>query len=156
MRILFSVALLAMLSVFSLGCGKKDALEPTGGATAKLDGTYLIVGIEKDGNAMPMEMFTAKSENDRMIRIEGAKMFATKNGVEDSLELKLDSSKNPAHFTIVDTKTDEKNKTSVGIYKIDGEKLVICLADSDEDKDRPQDFKTTQNSKTVLMTLKKK
>jgi len=43
-----------------------------------------------------------------------------------------------------------------GIYKVDGDKLIICFIQSDKKDDRPKEFKTTADSKAMLMTLKLK
>jgi uncharacterized protein (TIGR03067 family) len=129
---------------------KKDGKKP-----AKLEGTYIIVALEKGGERIPAEFFDKASEEDRTIKITADKLIATKNGKEDAITYKIDTSKTPAHITTVEVK-DGKTETSYGIYKLEGDSLTICLVDSEKAEDRPKEFKSVKGSKAVIMTLKRK
>ena len=70
-------------------------------------------------------------------------------------KVKIDSKAKP-HATI-DLLIDEgpedaERKTSMGIYKLDGEKLTLCV--SHPGKDRPQEFEQTEGE-SHLFELKK-
>jgi uncharacterized protein (TIGR03067 family) len=126
---------------------KKDA--------PKLDGTYLIVAMEVGGEKFPADLIDKAPEADRTVTIKGDKLIANKSGKEDSITIKLDSSKTPAQITTTEMKNG-KAETSYGIYKVDGDTLTICMVEGGKEADRPKEFKTSKESKSILMTLKKK
>jgi uncharacterized protein (TIGR03067 family) len=130
------------------GQEKKDA--------PKLDGTYLIVGLEAGGEKFPAELFDKAPEATRTIVIKGDKLIAKKDGKEEAITFKTDTSKTPAHINATETKPDGKTETSYGIYKLENGVLTICMVEGGKEADRPKEFKTTKESKTILMTLKKK
>jgi uncharacterized protein (TIGR03067 family) len=76
-----------------------------------------------------------------------------KEGNKDAEEgtCKLDAKKNPGEIDIVPPKESE---THVGIYKIDGDTLTICLADKNS-TDRPTKFESPDGSNIFLVTLKR-
>lgn len=122
----------------------------------KLDGTYLIVGLEVNGDKLSAELFDKSPEADRTIVIKGDKLIASKGGKDDTITFKLDPTKTPAHITTTETKPDGKTETSYGIYKVEGDTLVICIIDNGKEADRPKEFKTSKDSKAMILTLKKK
>jgi uncharacterized protein (TIGR03067 family) len=125
-------------------------------AVPSLDGTYLIIGMEENGEKAPSDYFTKQPEADRTIVIKGDKLTAMRKGKEKSpLALKLDASKNPAEITMTDSIGD-KPKTTFGIYTLEGDTLTICLVESDKAADRPKEFKTSKDSKAMILVLKKK
>lgn len=145
MRTAFGLGLVAV--VFGVaGCNKAD----------NLDGTYVIVGMERRGEKAPEAVFTKESEADRTIKIAGDKLIATKGGKDDTITVKYDSSKNPKHITTTESKPNGKTETMYGIYKLEGDTLTVCVVESDKESDRPTEFKTTKEGKTMMMTLKKK
>jgi uncharacterized protein (TIGR03067 family) len=129
---------------------KKDDKKP-----AKLDGKYLLVGIEINGEKLPAEFFDKTPEADRTVVIKDDKLLVTRGKKEQSITLKLDPSKKPAHITTTETK-DGKTETMIGIYKLEGDTLTICGVDNGKDEDRPREFKTEKGSKVMMLTLKKK
>jgi uncharacterized protein (TIGR03067 family) len=145
---------LGMLVVLAAGVGfaqdKKDDKKP-----AKLDGKYVIVGMEFGGEKIPAEFLDKAPEADRTIVIKGNQAIATKGGKEDPATFKLDDSKKPAHITFTSKKAGGKEETVYGIYKLDGDTLTICAVEGKE-ADRPKEFKTEKGSMAIMMTLKKK
>jgi uncharacterized protein (TIGR03067 family) len=86
---------------------------------------------------------------------EGEIVKATVNGTDYKCKAKVDTEAKP-HPTI-DLQIDEgpeeaKGKTSKGIYKLDGEKLTICV--SVPGKDRPKEFAQAEDE-AYLFALKK-
>ena len=50
----------------------------------------------------------------------------------------------------------EKGKTVAGIYKIDGDRLVVCVRDAEHaTKGRPEKFATTADGGLGLITLER-
>lgn len=145
-----SIVLAAGLGLILAADDKKD-----GKKTAKLEGTYVIVGLEMGGEKIPDEFLGKSPEDELTVKITGDKLISTKKGKDDSISYKIDTSKSPAHITTTETKAG-KTETSYGIYKIDGDTLTICMVESEKAEDRPKEFKSAKNSRTMLLTLKKK
>ncbi len=157
MRSLFGICLSGAILALALGCGKKDGTTASGGGTASLEGTYLITGIEMGGEKLPDEFITKGPEEERTVKFSGDKMIVMKMKKEESMSVKYDTSKNPPHITTTEMKNG-KTEMGFGIYKIEGDVLTVCTVEGDDVKeaDRPKEFKTSKDSKAILMTLKKK
>lgn len=156
MRSLFGICLSGAVLTLALGCGKKDSTTASGGGSASLEGTYLIVGVEMNGKNLPDELVTKGPEDERTIKITADKMIVMKMGKEDPATYTLDKSKNPPHINLVGKKDDGKDEKMHGIYKLDGDTLTLCMVESDKAEDRPTEFKTTKDNKAMIMTMTKK
>jgi uncharacterized protein (TIGR03067 family) len=71
-----------------------------------------------------------------------------------TLKFKLDPSKSPKAVDFTHLDGPEKGKTELGIYKFDGEKLVMAV--NDAGMARPTAFATKEGTKISVITLKKK
>ena len=145
MRALFAVGLAVAVAAAADGQEKK---------AEKLDGSWVIVGMEKGGEKLPDEFFKKAPEKERTVRIAGDKLIAMKGDKEDSLTVKFDPTKTPMQLTATETKGG-KPETSVGIYKLDGDTLTICMVESEKEADRPKEFKTAKDSKAMILVLKR-
>jgi uncharacterized protein (TIGR03067 family) len=86
---------------------------------------------------------------------EGEKLKATVNGTDYTCKVKIDTEAKPnatLDLEIEEGPEESKGKTSKCIYKLDGEKLTLCV--SLPGKDRPKDF-TQVEDEAYLFTLKK-
>ena len=86
---------------------------------------------------------------------DGEKVKATVNGTDYACKAKVDAEAKPfatIDLVIDDGPEDAKGKTSKGIYKLDGDKLTICV--SAPGKDRPKEF-TTVEDEAYLFAMKK-
>ena len=86
---------------------------------------------------------------------EGEKLKASVNGTDYSCKVKVDTEAKPnatLDLEIEDGPEEAKGKTSKCIYKLDGEKLTLCV--SVPGKDRPKDFAQVEDE-SYLFTLKK-
>jgi uncharacterized protein (TIGR03067 family) len=86
---------------------------------------------------------------------DGEKLKATVNGQDYTCKVKIDTEAKPhktLDFVIDDGPEDSKGKTSKCIYKLDGEKLTLCV--SLPGKDRPKDFAQVDDE-AYLFDLKK-
>jgi uncharacterized protein (TIGR03067 family) len=86
---------------------------------------------------------------------DAEKVKASVSGMDYTCKVKLDADAKP--FATIDLLIDEgpedaKGKTSKGIYKLDGEKLTLCV--STPGKDRPKEFAQVEDA-AYLFELKK-
>jgi uncharacterized protein (TIGR03067 family) len=86
---------------------------------------------------------------------EGEKVKATVNGTDYTCKVKVDKEAKPnptIDLEIEDGPEEAKGKTSKCIYKLDGEKLTLCV--SMPGKDRPKEFAQVEDE-AYLFSLKK-
>ena len=70
---------------------------------------------------------------------------------DEQVTYKCDPKKDPAEIEIVPP-AKEKEPTMLGIYKIEGDKLILCLSMGGE---RPKEFASAAGSKFMLVTCKR-
>jgi uncharacterized protein (TIGR03067 family) len=68
---------------------------------------------------------------------------------------KLDASTEPKIIDLTKLEDPDKDQVLEGIYKFDGEMLVICLWTGQGTKARPAEFSTKAGDNFVLVTLKR-
>jgi uncharacterized protein (TIGR03067 family) len=85
---------------------------------------------------------------------DGESLKASVNGLDYSCKVKVDPKAKPATIDLVidEGPEDAKGKTSKCIYKIDGEKLILCV--SLPGHDRPKEFEQSEGE-SFLFELKK-
>jgi uncharacterized protein (TIGR03067 family) len=66
---------------------------------------------------------------------------------------KLDSKKNPSEFDLTPP-PEKSDKPVLGIYKLDGDTLTLCVSD-DDGAARPTKFESPDGTRIMLMTLKR-
>jgi uncharacterized protein (TIGR03067 family) len=71
-----------------------------------------------------------------------------------TLKFKLGADKSPKQVDFTYLDGPDKGKTELGIYKFDGQKLVMAI--NDPGMDRPAEFATKAGTKISVITLKKK
>jgi uncharacterized protein (TIGR03067 family) len=89
-------------------------------------------------------------------RFEGEKITASVAGMEYTCKAKVDKMAKPhatIDLTIIDGPEEAKGKISKGIYKLDGEKLTLCVTVPGKE-DRPKDFAQVDDE-AYLFELKK-
>lgn len=125
----------AMGASFSLSSSRADEPSPT----ELLKGTWASSG---DGI-------------DSTWTIDAEKIKATVAGMEYTCKWKINKDAKPfstIDLMIEDGPEEAKGKTSKGIYKLDGEKLTLCV--SVPGKDRPKEFAQAEDE-AYLFELKK-
>jgi uncharacterized protein (TIGR03067 family) len=85
---------------------------------------------------------------------EGESLKASVNGLDYTCKVKVDPKAKPATIDIIidEGPEDAKGKTSKCIYKLDGEKLILCV--SLPGHDRPKEFEQSEGE-SFLFELKK-
>jgi uncharacterized protein (TIGR03067 family) len=146
------LALLALVTTCSLVAG------PGRGDDAKkvsIEGNYTLVGLEVGGEKASADVLGAIPAAEKSFKITADQIVAIKDGKDDPITYKLDTSKTPYHVDFVE-KMDGKAMKSFGIAKIDGDKLIIIAVESEKAEDRPKEFKTTKDNKAIMLILEKK
>src|SRR5262245_34376051 len=82
---------------------------------------------------------------------DGKLLFKEGNKDEETGSYKVDAKKSPAEIEVVPPKETE---THIGIFKIEGDTLTICLADKNS-ADRPTKFESPDGTNIMLVTLKR-
>jgi uncharacterized protein (TIGR03067 family) len=144
-----SLALLAHASAAVAKDFDKDKSQ-TKDHAGKLLGTWVVVSGEEDGKPSPPE------------KIKGSKMTLDKKSIKLTdkddkqlwvIDYKLDASKNPAEIDMTVAEGPGADKSSQGIYELDGDTLKLCYALPGGD--RPKDFKTKEGAKENCFALKR-
>jgi len=146
----FALALaFAGLTLVALAAPKpanKDSEDPL----KKFAGDWAVTSWKTGGDDLPAEALA-----DSKWTVKGDKYTFNAGGEKEEGTIKLDPTAKPGTIDLAITAGDDKGKTQVGIYKIDGETITFCLNRPGE-KDRPKDFKTTEDNNFLLITMKKK
>jgi uncharacterized protein (TIGR03067 family) len=87
---------------------------------------------------------------------EGETLKATVNGLDYTCKVKADAKAKPATIDLLidEGPEDAKGKTSKCIYKLEGEKLILCV--SLPGKDRPKEFEQNEGESYVFELKKGK
>jgi RNA polymerase sigma-70 factor (ECF subfamily) len=112
----------------------------------KIVGTWAYVSVETGGQKRPEE----ELKEAKMIFAADGKFTAIRGGKELKGTYKLDPAKKPSEITT----TNDDGKLHLGIYKLDGDALTVCLT-GEEGAERPTEFATKEGSNAVLVVLKR-
>lgn len=107
----------------------------------KLQGTWVLVGAEEKGRVIPEEAARREGES---VLIKGDRLTMTRKGrTRGTGIIRLDPGKKPAWMDLLDP--DDKNKVIHGIYKLEGDRLTLCVSHkfrANRKEDRPAKFTT--------------
>jgi len=139
---LTALLILAVGAALVLGVGAARALaadEATADALKTLKGTWV------SGEGI-----------DSTWTFDGETLKATVNGLDYTCKVKVDPKAKPAtiDLAIDEGPEDAKGKTSKCIYKLEGEKLILCV--SLPGKDRPKEFEQNEGESYVFDLKKEK
>lgn len=147
-RLARTLIALGMLTMPALGDDEKKPKTDLD----QFQGSWSIVGVEQDGMKVPREMLS-----DQVITFEKDKYVLKAKGIDRVVEEgtnKLDPSKTPKAIDVKIEKGMDKGKDQLGIYQIDGDDLKLCFSQPGA-KERPTEFKTTEDDHFILFTLKR-
>jgi RNA polymerase sigma factor (sigma-70 family) len=112
----------------------------------KILGTWIYVSVEARGNKVPEE----EIKEAKVILAADGKFTAMIRKGEKKGTYKLDPAKKPKAITI----TNDQGNMHLGIYKLEGDSLTICMHEEDG-ADRPTEFASKEGTKITLVVLKR-
>jgi uncharacterized protein (TIGR03067 family) len=112
-------------------------------------GSWELSAIEIGGMKMNIGALGAKGSMTMTFEKDG--LTSTSMGMTKKGTWKIDPRKNPRTIDLTD-KSD--NKTTLGIYKLEKNELIVAFAQPGQP--RPRDFKNQQNAIIILTRVKKK
>ena len=140
---LFSVALLQFPALVA-----EDKKEDSD----RFQGTWQVVKLEQAGE----DLTDVVKEQSPTMKFDGKKYTFTLGEAVEKGEFKLDPKAKTPTIDYDILEGEQKGKKQVGIYKFDGETLILCLAQEGAEA-RPTKFKTAADApEFVLFTLKRK
>jgi uncharacterized protein (TIGR03067 family) len=108
-----------------------------------LQGAWRAVRIEKGGSPVPEELAATVRyifDDDRVILMEGDQKAG--EGV-----IRLDPASDPKAFDFTATEGPQKGSTVLGIYRVEGDALTMCLGE-----ERPSQFTGAGEAAVVDLT----
>jgi uncharacterized protein (TIGR03067 family) len=151
---MFGVAVLALVSLFaavrsqSLDGAAKDA------AVAKelqaFKGTWRLSYKEEDG-----KKFSQEEIKDVIMTNDGSGMVSVRRGDKVIAEatVKLDPTTKPKTIEVTFTAGEQKGKTRLGIYEIEGDAFRVCVARPGDE--RPAEFSAEAGSGRILVVYQR-
>jgi uncharacterized protein (TIGR03067 family) len=121
---------------------KKDELK-------QFEGAWAFTGWEQGGQSLPEETLRSAKWS-----VKGNKYTFELGGATEEGTLKLDPGKKPATVDLTITSGSDKGKEQLGIYRIERDAIVLCLAQPGA-KERPTEFAAMEGSGNMLLTIKR-
>ncbi len=129
------------------------AISPAGDAKKELD---LLQGDWKVESALESGGKNGSEDDIKalLVTFKGDNMKITNKGelVEEN-RIKIDAAKSPKTIDFIHLDGAEKGKTELGIYKLESERLTLCV--NDAGKERPTAFALKEGTKISLFVLKR-
>ncbi len=114
----------------------------------KLSGVYTLVSGEANGEKLP-----EKTVKGSTLTLKGAKYTVKLGDITFSGIQKLAPTKTPKEIDATDSDGVNKDKTILGIYKLEKGVFTVCFAPPG--KDRPKEFSAKANSGEFIHVWKK-
>jgi uncharacterized protein (TIGR03067 family) len=111
-----------------------------------LQGKWVLAKINKGDKLQDV----AKTSDEFQMTFSGDKVVVEFTAGKEEGAYKIDSSKKVKTIDITAKTSDDKGKTFLGIYSMDGDTLKLCMAEPDV-KERPTDFKSKKDKITVYV-----
>jgi uncharacterized protein (TIGR03067 family) len=116
---------------------------------ARFEGTWKFASIEVDGMKVPEKAFV-----DSRLILKGSNFTVKEAGGTFKGTYKVDVTKTPKQIDVTFTDGEEKGKTMLGIYELDGDTYKACMAAPGKGK-RPTAFESKPESGHILEILKR-
>jgi uncharacterized protein (TIGR03067 family) len=115
----------------------------------KFEGDWSFTKWEQGGQSLPDE-----AVREARWSVKGNKYTFEMGPVSEEGTIKLDPAKKPAAIDLTITSGTDKGKEQFGIYRIEKDAIVFCLARPGA-KERPTEFAATENDTNMLLTIKR-
>jgi uncharacterized protein (TIGR03067 family) len=147
----------AVVAVVSLMCGvglsgaadeaKEEAVKKE---LQAFQGTWRLISRELDGKKASEEEL-----KDRVVVFDAAGKVSARHGDKITFEAawKIDPTKKPKAVDSTSTLGENKGKTNLGIYELEGDTLRVCLGPIG--KERPTEFSSKPGSGNRLFRLER-
>jgi uncharacterized protein (TIGR03067 family) len=116
----------------------------------RMQGTWTVVSLTEQGKAIP----NAETDILEFVIDKDVIKVLEKGTVEVQYQIKLDPEKSPKAIDFTHQIGPNKDKTELGIYAFDGEKIKLCL--DEKRKGRPTVFEGKESETFSVIVLKKK
>jgi uncharacterized protein (TIGR03067 family) len=116
----------------------------------RLQGEWKVQSLENAGKkAEPKEFANWK------LIVSGDKMKALDGkDVMDEYSFRLDPAAKPPAIDMTILAGESKDKTLVGIYRLEGDTLTVCVSEPGK-RDRPKEFRTTEKESHLLLVFQR-
>lgn len=138
-----SAALLSVAIVAACGASVRAADKAAEAEIAKWQGTWKAVSFEHNGRPTPAEKLTPIT-----LTVEGANYHFQNGDFSERGTYKFYPERDPQALDIVVGEGPDKGKVYLVIYKVEGDRLTICLEGAN--KNRPKEFSGKAGSGCVL------
>ena len=116
----------------------------------KLKGKWSAVSIKHGGQSAPDEFL----KDFKFTFEEKTYTNVVNDDVIEEGEYTIDDSKSPKTIDFDIKKGQDEGKKQIGIFKIEGDKMTIVIAEAGE-KDRPNSFKVEEGSSLIEAVLER-
>ncbi|MFO0889585.1 MAG: TIGR03067 domain-containing protein [Isosphaeraceae bacterium] len=116
-----------------------------------LGGNWRIESIEDDGEKLAGDLIRAKIAEDGVVRIgvRGLSIISPRDEQKHLWAYRIDPTRTPKHIDV----TTQFDAILKGIYTFEGDRLVICVAKTEE-APRPVDFDASEGTRRILYRLR--
>jgi uncharacterized protein (TIGR03067 family) len=118
----------------------------------ELQGVWQLIGMEAEGQVVPHEQIAATDDEKKRVVIDG-KVFSytTTLGKKDNKIIKIDNTHSPKWIDLI---SFDESESSLGVYRLEGDELRICLSCDTEQK-RPTELATKKGTQDMLLICKR-
>jgi uncharacterized protein (TIGR03067 family) len=138
----------SLLTALALVAGAPAAKDPPKKDTNPLLGEWTGEKAETGGMPLPVPVGGMTME----FKPDGKVVMTDAGKPPEEGGYKADPKKDPHEIDIVPPAAGGKVMTMLGIYKVDGDTLTVCLAAAGE---RPKKFESAAGQATLLLTFKR-
>jgi RNA polymerase sigma-70 factor (ECF subfamily) len=146
----------ALIALFMFTGTAARGADPAADEVKKLQGEWQAIEVEINGKKGTKDDADVKAL--RLVIKDDAMTLPSPvgDGKERKKTFKLDPSKSPKEIDITSLDGQEKDQTAACIYKLDGDRLTICMPYFTKDPSvRPKEFKAGANDGIMLITLER-
>jgi uncharacterized protein (TIGR03067 family) len=146
MKSRISAVVIITALVVSAAAGGDDAKKEL----ERFQGVWTVIALEEGGEKAPEEITRAMG-----VEFKGDVLIVSEKGkVVERLQVKLDPGKKPKALDLKYLTGEDKGKTELGIYALEGDTLKICV--NSVGKERPKDFTTAKDNEQSMIVLRRK